>query len=105
MSDLEKIVRGYKNDLEKLETYEDVERFLDYALDIEILVDLETKTVNGFDICVCCGGPNVYIIYSRGYARVEGYWLPEKTEISFDKEKAELICDYLQDIWEGIIWS
>lgn len=101
MKSLQKQVESIKKDIEKIETYDDVKKFLKSALDIQVLIDLETKVVTGFNISKIVGNESIYIMYDRGYARIEGWEWPARIKVMFDSDKAELICDYLQLHFKG----
>jgi len=101
--ELKRNVLEVKKEIEQLKNFDDVEEFLDYMIDVQVLVDIGIKRISGFNICRMCGGPNIYVIYDREYPRIYGCWYDVKHEISFDVKKAFLILDYLSEIWEGII--
>ena len=77
-----------------------IEGFLEYAIDVHLMVDLQNNSPNGFDICLGCGGPNIYWIYSRGYHRLEYYHGQEKEILQLDIETAEQVLKYLAEIYE-----
>ena len=99
--DLEKCINTIKSEIEKIETYDDVKEFLDSMFDVQVLVDMESNDIVGFNISKIVGGGSVYVECDHGFARIEGWWFPVRLEVVFNSKKADLILDYLSNMWEG----
>jgi|GEM_PF-1661460 len=67
----------------------------DNAIDVQLYVDLPSKEPVGFDIGIVIGGPNIYLIYSRGACKLQGAWGSTTSEKDVDSEICETILDYL----------
>ena len=70
---------------------------LNEAIDTTIEVSPQTMEPIGFSILVSSGGPNIEIIYHRGYAEVVGTWGGVEVRKPFSTRVADEILDYLAE--------
>ena len=71
---------------------------LDDAIDIILYVSLPSKGLVGFNIGLTAGGPDIYLVYSRGACQLQGSWGSLTDAKNIDNEICETILDYLEEL-------
>lgn len=91
----EKTLKAINDQLNELNTFEDVEAFIDDTLSISVVHDIYSHTADGFIIDITVGGPYIYLDTRKKilmYVTPSGdlAWCPRF-------EKIKLIDDYIND--------
>jgi len=87
---LEKIVDDIHEDLKN-----DLERFLEDVLDIQLIISYPQKELRGFDMAVAIGNPNIYVVYESGICQIRGYWGSNEDIKPINPDICEEIMEYL----------
>jgi hypothetical protein len=80
-------------------TYEEIENFLENAIDIQILTDFNKKQITGLSILLTFGGPNIEFVIKRGKAELIGSWGSVEYRKCININKANDFIDYLSEIY------
>ena len=93
--ELERQVSAIVKEINNLKS-DDIEKFLNEAVDIQVIKYLGNDELAGFDILITFGGHNIEFMFNRGAAKVIGTWGGYKVEQSVNIDVANEILDYLQ---------
>jgi phosphomevalonate kinase len=101
MNDIEKElkreVKSIAKDIKKIK-YEKIGEFLEDAVDVQILTDINNKKIVGLSTLITFGGPNIEFIIKRGKAEIVGNWGSVEYREYIDINKANEFLEYLNEI-------
>ncbi len=76
---------------------DNVEEFLNNAIDILVIKTLCKNYIDGFSILISVGNPYIEFRYIRNEAKIIGLWGSTEITKNIDVEKANIVLDYLDN--------